>query len=85
MVSCRADIFGSDFIARPVDNNLLNELKKRNICPCGENGEFHTFVLDAPFFKMKINIEESEVILKEGFAKYWFLDIKKYRSVKKEG
>jgi len=78
VVSCQADKFRKDFVGRYIDKDLINELKSKNICPCGENGEFHTFVVDGPLFKKRIEITESEVVLKEGFWKYWFLDIKKY-------
>jgi len=78
VVSCKADIFGEDFIARALDKDLLRELQMRNICPCGENGEFHTFVIDGPMFKRRIEILESEPILKEGFWRHWFLDIRRY-------
>lgn len=79
IVSCQAEKLDKSFIGRIVDKPLIAELKKRNVCPCGENGEFHTFVFDGPLFKRKIEILESEPILKEGFWKHWFLDIKKYR------
>jgi uncharacterized protein (TIGR00290 family) len=78
VVSCQADKFGKDFVGKEVDKDLLAELKSRSICPCGENGEFHTLVVDGPIFKRRIEILESEPVLKEGFWKYWFLDIKKY-------
>ncbi|MCM8781985.1 MAG: diphthine--ammonia ligase [Candidatus Omnitrophica bacterium] len=79
VVSCHADKFGKDFVGKIVDSGLLNELKTRKICPCGENGEFHTFVIDGPIFKRGIEILESEPVFKEGFWKHWFLDIKRYR------
>ncbi len=79
VVSAQADKFSQDFVGREVNKELLQELQARNICPCGENGEFHTLVVDDPIFKRKIEILESEPVLKEGFWKYWFLDIKKYR------
>lgn len=78
IVSCQADKFGKDFVGKEVDKDLLLELKSRDICPCGENGEFHTLVVDGPMFKRRIQILESEPVFKEGFWKYWFLDIKKY-------
>lgn len=78
VVSCQADKFGKDFVGRQVDKNFLEELKSRNICPCGENGEFHTLVIDGPIFKRGIRILQAEPVLKEGFWKYWFLDIKEY-------
>lgn len=79
IVSCQADKFNKDFVGRYIDWDLVDELKAKNICPCGENGEFHTLVVDGPIFKRRIEILESEPVLKEGFWKYWFLDIKKYR------
>ncbi|MFC1624113.1 diphthine--ammonia ligase [Candidatus Omnitrophota bacterium] len=78
VVSCKADLFGKDFVGRCIDNDFLNELRDKDICPCGENGEFHTLVVDGPIFKRKIEILKSEPVLKEGFWKYWFLDIKEY-------
>ncbi len=78
IVSCKADIMGEEFLGRCIDKSLAEELKKKGICPCGENGEFHTLVIDGPIFKKKIEITESQPILKEGFWKHWFLDIKKY-------
>jgi len=78
VVSCKADIFDKDFIGRAIDIDLLRELQMRNICPCGENGEFHTFVIDGPMFKRRIEILESEPVLKEGFWRHWFLDIRRY-------
>jgi diphthine-ammonia ligase len=79
VVSCKTDILGKDFVGRYVDKDLVQELKMRNICPCGENGEFHTFVTDGPMFKRSIEILESEPVLKEGFWTHWFLDIRRYR------
>ena len=78
VVSAQADKFNSDFLGRVIDEKLIDELDARKICPCGENGEFHTLVIDGPIFKRGIRILESEPILKEGFWKHWFLDIKKY-------
>lgn len=78
IVSCKADIMGKEYLGRRVDMGLAAELKDRGICPCGENGEYHTLVVDGPIFKSAIKIVESEPVLKEGFWKHWFLDIKSY-------
>ncbi len=78
VVSCQADKFGQDFVGREVDKKFIAELETKGICSCGENGEFHTLVVDGPIFKRGIKILKSEPVLKEGFWKYWFLDIKKY-------
>ncbi|MBN1384354.1 MAG: diphthine--ammonia ligase [Elusimicrobia bacterium] len=78
IVSCKDDVLGKDFIGRYLDKGIVKEFKSRNICPCGENGEFHTLVVDGPIFKRKINILKSEPVFKDGFWKHWFLDIKEY-------
>jgi uncharacterized protein (TIGR00290 family) len=76
VVSCKADLFEEDFIGRIVNYDMLEFLKEKNICPCGENGEFHTFVVDGPIFKKRIEITKAKPILKDGFWKHWILDIK---------
>ncbi|MFA5724982.1 MAG: diphthine--ammonia ligase [Candidatus Omnitrophota bacterium] len=78
IVSCKADIMGQEFLGRYIDQNLVEELKKRGICPCGEKGEFHTLVVDGPIFSRPIKILKAEPIIKESFWKHWFLDIKEY-------
>lgn len=80
IVSCQADKLGKEFIGRFLDKDMIGEFESRNVCPCGENGEFHTLVIDGPIFKKKIEILESEPVLKDGFWKHWFLDIRKYCS-----
>ncbi|MDD5436406.1 MAG: diphthine--ammonia ligase [Candidatus Omnitrophica bacterium] len=78
IVSCQAAKLGKEYLGRFVDLSLASELKEKGVCPCGENGEFHTLVVDGPIFKEPIRILEAEPVLKEGFWKHWFLDIKKY-------
>lgn len=84
VVSAKAELFSKDIIGRIVDRELVEELKKKDICPCGENGEFHTFVIGGPIFKEEeIAIIKSRVILKEGFWPHWFLDIQYYQTIPK--
>jgi diphthamide synthase (EF-2-diphthine--ammonia ligase) len=44
-----------------------------NVDPCGENGEFHSFVYDGPMFKNKVNIIVGETVRRDGFV---YTDIK---------
>lgn len=39
-----------------------------DVDPCGENGEFHTFVFDAPVFGHPIDVTEGEVVERDGFV-----------------
>ncbi|MFC5050986.1 ATP-binding protein [Rubritalea spongiae] len=53
--------FPKSFLGRKYDINFLNDLPP-GVDPCGENGEFHTFVYDAPIFNSSIPIELGEKI-----------------------
>ena len=57
----------AEFIGRPFDEDLLADLPA-GVDPCGENGEFHTFVWDAPGFPKPIPVEIGEVVKRDGFV-----------------
>jgi uncharacterized protein (TIGR00290 family) len=56
----------ADFVGRAYDEALLAELPPE-VDPCGENGEFHTFVHDAPNFRQSIPISVGERVERDGF------------------
>jgi uncharacterized protein (TIGR00290 family) len=60
-------ILNPDFAGREFDLGLLADLPKQ-IDPCGENGEFHTFVYDGPGFSTPIRFKRGETVVREGFA-----------------
>ena len=45
-----------------LDTDLISELKRLPIDACGEQGEYHTWVLDAPFFKAPVQLKDTRVI-----------------------
>jgi len=51
-------------VGRTLDRNFLNDLPK-NVDPCGENGEFHTFCYDGPIFKNPVLFKIGEKIYRE--------------------
>lgn len=55
-----------EFAARDFDRALLADLPA-SVDPCGENGEFHTFVYDGPMFRQPIPVQSGEVAEREGF------------------
>jgi uncharacterized protein (TIGR00290 family) len=55
------------FAGQDYDSRLLQTLPA-GIDPCGENGEFHTFVYDAPIFSSPIAVRSGEVIERDGFV-----------------
>jgi len=56
-----------DFVGRRWDAFLLRELPE-GIDPCGEHGEFHSFVSDGPGFSEAINWRRGEIVEREGFG-----------------
>lgn len=52
------------FVGRIIDTSFLEDLPK-NVDPCGENGEFHTFTFDGPLFKQPINFEIGETVYRK--------------------
>lgn len=52
------------FVGRVIDADFLKDLPA-NVDPCGENGEFHTFVYDGPIFTEPIPFEKGEVVLRK--------------------
>jgi len=55
--------------------NHNNKEAGKKIDICGENGEFHTFVVDGPIFRKRIRLMKTRKVFIRG---YWFLDIRKY-------
>jgi uncharacterized protein (TIGR00290 family) len=60
-----------EFCGREYDLAFLESIPA-TVDPCGENGEFHTFVYAGPIFSSEIPITKGEVILRDGF---YFADI----------
>ena len=55
------------FAGRTFDQGFLADLP-RSVDPCGENGEFHTFVHDGPLFHAPIPCRTGEIVTREGFV-----------------
>lgn len=63
IVCVNEQFLGKEFLGRRVDATLLADLPA-NVDPCGENGEFHTFVHNAPFFSEPVSFVTGEVVHK---------------------
>jgi uncharacterized protein (TIGR00290 family) len=62
----------AELAGRQWDDDLLAELPD-GVDPCGENGEFHTFVWDGPGFREPIAVEPGPVVERDGFV---FADVR---------
>jgi uncharacterized protein (TIGR00290 family) len=70
IVSCN-DQMGETYLGRMITHELADELEKAGIDACGENGEYHSVVIDCPLFKKPITLPQYEKIRHES---YWFLN-----------
>jgi len=53
-----------EFVGKELDEEFIANLPQ-NVCPCGENGEYHTFVFDGPIFNEKIDFKINEIVERE--------------------
>lgn len=64
-------VLDSSFAGMMIDENFLSALPS-HVDPCGENGEFHTFVFDGPVFKEAVRFSIGERVARDSF---WFCDL----------
>ncbi|MEG0295721.1 MAG: diphthine--ammonia ligase, partial [Clostridium sp.] len=69
----KLECLGEEFLGQILTKDVVQKIKATGSDPCGENGEYHSFVFDGPLFKNKINFEVGDNILTEV---YGYLDIK---------
>ncbi len=69
IVSCNSTM-GEKFLGRMITPNLVAELEAIGVDVCGENGEFHTVVINCPLFNKEIELPSYKTILHDS---YWFL------------
>ena len=82
VVSVDGSKLDKSFVGRVIDQSFLDELPS-NVDPCGENGEFHTFVFEGPIFSFPIKFTLGEIVAREyplsvdsdKTVTYWFQDL----------
>lgn len=71
VVCVNSAILDQSFIGCEVDRHFLNRLPP-SVDPCGEYGEYHTFVVDGPIFREPVRCRRGQIVLREGF---YFCDL----------
>ncbi|MGE0090411.1 MAG: diphthine--ammonia ligase [Bacteroidales bacterium] len=81
IVSVDSEKLDKSFAGRIYNHSFLNDLPK-NVDPCGENGEFHSFVFDGPIFSDPILFKKGEIVYKEYPSEnkykkngFWYCDL----------
>lgn len=64
-------VLDPSFAGMNIDEKFLSALPS-HVDPCGENGEFHTFVFDGPNFKEPVKFSQGETVQRDRF---WFCDL----------
>lgn len=85
IVCVDANKLNKDFVGREFDRSFILDLPKE-VDPCGENGEFHSFVYDGPTFNFPVDFTVGEKVLKEypgektgiGSHAFWYCDLKPF-------
>ena len=70
-------ILSKEFAGRDFDYELLKDLPQ-NVDPCGENGEFHTFVYDGPIFHEPLEIEKGKKYFQDN--RFYYCDLRLLKS-----
>src|SRR2546422_9499546 len=60
-------LLAPEFVGREFNEQLLSDLPPE-IDPCGENGEFHTFVYAGPMFDRDLSVEVGEIVSRDRFV-----------------
>jgi len=66
------NVLGKEFVGRVLDERFLADLPAF-VDPCGENGEFHSFVFDGPIFNEAVRFSVGEKVLRD--ERFYFCDL----------
>jgi uncharacterized protein (TIGR00290 family) len=55
IVSCNTDL-GENYLGKEITKELVEEMEAKGVDACGENGEYHTVVIDCPLFSKPIEL-----------------------------
>ena len=73
VVTCvDSNVLDKIFVGRIFDEHLLSELPHA-IDPCGENGEFHSFVYEGPIFRKRVLYKKGDVVLRDN--RFYYCDL----------
>ena len=73
IITCVDSTFLDDsYIGHLYNDDFLLKIPS-NVDPCGENGEFHTFVFEGPIFSCPIQFKKGEIVFRED--RFYFVDL----------
>ncbi len=66
IVALDAEVLSEEYLGRPLDMAFIAELERLELDPSGENGEYHTVVVDGPIFSEPLSYELGEITSRDG-------------------
>ena len=72
IVAANASRLDASWLGTVLSDGAIDRLVALGVDPCGENGEYHTFVTNSPSFARPVAIEAGEVVQVRG---YWAVDL----------
>lgn len=72
IVTARAEYLDASWLGRALSIEMLGDFQRLSVDPCGERGEYHTVVTNAPLFRAPIRLTTGSVVLRSGC---WALDV----------
>jgi diphthine-ammonia ligase len=73
IVTARAQYLDESWLGRPLCRDMAAELKRLGVDACGERGEYHTVVVNAPLFRTPLALRATGRVLRSGC---WALDVR---------
>lgn len=58
----QSDVLDESFLGQILSEPLVQKIKEAGADPCGENGEYHTFVFDGPVFSHPVAIKTGKIL-----------------------
>ncbi len=72
IVTTRAELLDESWLGRPLRREMLDELTRHGVDPCGERGEYHTVVTNSPLFRAPLRVTANGHVQRSGC---WALDL----------
>jgi uncharacterized protein (TIGR00290 family) len=72
IVAVRDEVLPPSLLGEEIDPAMLDRFASAGVDLAGENGEFHTFVVDGPIFSRPVEVDAGERSLRDGV---WFVDL----------
>lgn len=72
IVTVNSKWLDASWLGRALSSEMLPQFQPLGVDPCGENGEYHTLVVKAPAFSLRLQVKDAGLVFRNGC---WALDL----------